>query len=603
MSTEASVHKEPKLAFRGTLLGLRRSAILEMFLFLGIAIAIDLLFFDGKRFTHASLHPFWLIVLLVSAQYGTREGLTAAVLSSLCLLIGNMPEQDLFQDSYAYLFRMCWLPVAWLSSALVLGELRLRQLRERDALRHDLDQTRNRENEISEAYHNISLIKDKLEARVAGQLNSAITMYQAAREMENLEPTEVLRGMADFVRTVMKPAKFSLFLLDDNILKLETNEGWSGNDGFARVFKSGSLLFREVIGGQRYLCCASEEDEAILASEGVLAGPLMAPEMGEAFGMLKIEKLGFLNLNFSNVQTFKVLCQWIATAYGNARRYQLARADSVMNIGSQLLSYGYFKRHTDHLSALAKRLGFDLSMLIIRLENADQLTSEKRSLVPAALAEAVNSVLRKTDLAFEHQRHGYEYAIVLPDTPTANVPIVADKLICRLRELLRDFSGEAHFSSTIHCLNAEQGGSKIHFGELVPNQVDFLTRLARRVGFNLSTIEIRLTNADDVPPETRAAVHEVITQLFESLLPADETIVAYRSAHCIYHAIRFARSIEEAQAEADQLKEMMASRLGGRGLKPSVSFSVRALYRHPSWDMADSYINLLSDQISKVESH
>ena len=71
----------------------------EMAIFFAVALAIDTLAFGGDRFRDVAPHPFWAVVVLVSLQYGTNEGLIAAVASSAALLIGNIPPQPLSLDS------------------------------------------------------------------------------------------------------------------------------------------------------------------------------------------------------------------------------------------------------------------------------------------------------------------------------------------------------------------------------------------------------------------------------------------------------------------------------------------------------------------------
>ena len=113
---------------------LRRSAIIETVGLLFVLTAIDLVFGNGDRFATTSPHPFWLVVLLISAQYGPREGLTAALLSSTFLLLGNMPERSLSETMYDYVWIVSQQPFFWIVTALVLGGIRARQIEERDVL-------------------------------------------------------------------------------------------------------------------------------------------------------------------------------------------------------------------------------------------------------------------------------------------------------------------------------------------------------------------------------------------------------------------------------------------------------------------------------------
>jgi hypothetical protein len=573
-------NRKPPASSEKKLCGLRRSALLEMALFLTVALIVDHLFFGGKRFIEVSLHPFWLIVILISSQYGTGEGLVSAALSTAGLLLGNVPEQTLSQDTYQFLFDIFRLPLSWFVMALLLGEIRMRHMRERDKLRLDLADTAAREEVLSRSFGNLSLIKDKLEERVAGQLTTAITMFQAARDLEKLDPAEVLRSMANIVRAVMKPEKFSIYLLKDDRLEIAIHEGWSQKDNFSRTLNSGSPLFRAAIGGQRFLCCVSRDDEAILAHEGILAGPLINTATGEICGLLKIEKWSFLNLNFSNVQTFKILCQWIASAYGNARRYEMARSDSVLNAGTNLLSYGYFKQHTAHLTELARRLGFDLSMLIVRLENESELSPEKRRLVPKIMGDAVKAVLRKTDLIFEHQRSGHEYAIVLPNTPIEDAQTVAGKLQAYLGVLAGVEVGEARFSYSVHAIHREEGAARVYCGEVFPKQFEFFSRLAERVGFDLFMVEIRPAEGVEIAPDVRNSIHAIMCPLLENTLTPGETIVSGKSATCVYQILLFGGSTEIAKVKSDALSAAVAGQLEEKRIPVQMRFAVQAIHLH-----------------------
>jgi polysaccharide biosynthesis protein PelD len=560
------------------ILGLRRSALLEIGLFFALALVIDHFFFGGGRFDGFSLHPFWLIVVLISAQYGTGEGLVAAGVASTCLLAGNLPEQTLSQDMYQYLFAVCRLPLAWFVMALVLGEIRMRHIRESDKLKNELGASEDREKKLSGSYENLCVVKDKLEARVAGQLGTAITMYQAARDLERLEPAEVLRGMVDIVRAVMRPEKFSIYLLKDNQLELAVHEGWNQHDTFSRTFHPGSPLFQAVIGRQRYLCSASRDDEVILAQEGVLAGPLISEESGEVSGILKIEKLSFMRLNFSNVQTFRVLCQWIASAYANARRFEIARSEGVLNAKTQLLSYGFFRQHAAHLAELAQRLGFDLSMLVIHLKNKEDLLPEQRSLVPGLISRAVTTILRKTDLVFEYQRSGYEYAVVLPNTPIANAQIVADKLLRYLNQLSREKAPEANFVSSIQTIHREEKNRRIWSGEIIPRQVEFFKRLAERVGFDVFLVEFRPEQREELTLETRGAIHPIMCRILEQKSEPGETVALSVPVACVYQVLFFGIPAETARASVDELSIDIAGQLERARIPVRMTYTVQALH-------------------------
>jgi polysaccharide biosynthesis protein PelD len=438
---------------RGTVCGLRYTALVELGLLLGLALAVDRFFFDGTRFRSLALHPFWIPVLLLSVQYGTNAGLLAAIASTLALLAGNLPPQGLLEDRFAWLFETSRLPLLWFAAGVVLGELRTRQLRESEQTGRDLGEARGRESVLVEAYKRLEAAKEALETRVAGQLRTALALYEAARGIEKLDPAEVLLGVSTLVRSVMNPERFSLYLLQNGCLELVLAEGGTAEDALPRFYHPETRLFQETVGRQRVLSVANPEDEDVLAGAGMIAAPLVATSSGRVIGMLKIEKLGFLDLNLSNVQTFQVLCRWIGAAYENALRYQAARADAIVNSETELFAYGYLSRQLAMLELLARRIGFDVSMIVMRLENPDDLTAEQQTRVPVALSRTVKRVLRRSDLAFDYRRPGQEFALVLPATSLESARIVIGKLAEALREELKPEAPQARFAFGVQAIH------------------------------------------------------------------------------------------------------------------------------------------------------
>jgi polysaccharide biosynthesis protein PelD len=438
---------------RSSSFGVRHPAFLEIALFLALALAIDWFFLDGTRFHSMSLHPFWILVLLVTVQYGTNAGLFAALASTVALLAGNVPLQPAFQDRFQWLFETMRLPLLWCLTAVTLGELRMRQIRERERLRNQVAEASRRDKILTDGYKRLNAVKEALETRVAGQLRTAVSLYEAARAIEKLDPAEVLLGVSSLIRSVMNPEKFSLYLLRNGVLELAFSEGWTSEDRFPRLYTPADRLFQETVGRQRVVSVANPEDERLLAGVGLIAAPIIAPDTGHLAGMLQIEKLGFLDLNFSNVQTFKVLCEWIGAAYDNALRYQTARSEGVMNDRTELFAYGFLARQLSLFTLLARRIGFDLTMIIVRLENSGELTDEQQVRVPLAFGQVVSKVLRKSDLAFDYQRTGAEFAVVLPATKANGANMVVDKLQDGIKLELAAEAPQARFAFSVHAIH------------------------------------------------------------------------------------------------------------------------------------------------------
>lgn len=437
---------------RPKILGLRRSALLEIVLAFALLLALDYFAFDRTRFWDVNPHPFWFVVLFVSCKYGTKEGLLSAVAASMALLFGNMPEQSLAQDSYAYSYAVLKLPMLWLVSSVAFGELRQMHIREREEIEENLMQSQERESRIAQSYQWVRQLKDQFELRVAGQLRSSVAAYQAGKSMERLNPQEVLQGFEDLVSATLHPQQFSIFLLGDKGLNLAVTHGWKDDSGYRRDFNSSDALYQSVVGERQVLCVARSEDERRLGDHGLLAGPLVDRDSGEVVGMLKVEKMAFTDLNLSTIEAFATVGEWAGKALVNARRYQTAKSSSLFNPEINLYTKGYFSRFSDYMHSLAKRMDFPVTQVTARLVDVENLDADTRVRVARALAQAVKSALRNIDLAFDFHENGEEYAILLPATSHAGAQVVLGKIRKELDKILPDISKQANFSFSVQAV-------------------------------------------------------------------------------------------------------------------------------------------------------
>lgn len=432
--------QEPK-----RVLGIRLSAIVEMVVALVVMVLIDNLFMAGDRFWNVNPHPFWIVVLVIAVQYGTAEGLLAAIMATLFYFIGNIPEAKEGVAPFSHIYEISINPVLWFVAGWVLGELRQRHIRERNTLMRELDESRERETLIADSYKFVKTRKESLEVQVSGQLSSSIEAYRSAKAVETLDPKSVMQGVERLVSSVLNPQKFSLYLFHDNKLTSTIIHGWGAGDRYAQEIDSFSPLYQAVVGQRETLVVANEQHEISLDGQGILAGPVLDPESGRVVGMLKIEQMEFTTLSLNTVETFRALAEWIGTALINARNYQTVKADAITNPERNLLSYSYFRRQSDYMAKLAKRVNFNLAMLVIKLNDAKTLSDADRITIARQIGESVKSVLRAVDLAFDYQTDGEEYSLLLPATSLEGANVVREKIAKDLERAMRGKSASFNF--------------------------------------------------------------------------------------------------------------------------------------------------------------
>jgi hypothetical protein len=301
---------------------LQWSALLEITIFLVVFFLIDHFLLDGTRFRQVEPHPFWIMVLLVSAQYGTRMGVVSAVAASVMFVVGNMPEQTLEQNMHEWFFSAFKLPIFWFIASVVIGEISVRRISMRRRLNEQLAEHVQRQATLLQSFNQMSALKEKLEVRIVGQSRTVRETLRAARKLENLDPVQTLDKAKLLVESMLEPEKFSIYILKDSQFELVLEQGWNKSDDFLRRFNTGSTLYTAIADDWKMLNVANADDEIILAQQGVLAGPLIIPKTGEVFGMLKIERHDFSQLSHNTIKDFNSMCQWIGSIYGRSIQKQ-----------------------------------------------------------------------------------------------------------------------------------------------------------------------------------------------------------------------------------------------------------------------------------------
>lgn len=418
------------LSFRlpKSILGIRRSALVEIVVFLGVTLLIDFICLDGSRYIHVQPHPFWIIILLVCTQYGTSEGLLAAFLSSVALLAWNLPEIQLEQTIYDYLLATIREPLMWLSAAVVLGEIRMRHIKERNELIESLDIAREHENAISDAYTSLKRMKEKLETHMAGELRSSVNAYNAMKSLGTLNPSRTLLGMEEVVKAVMDPEKFSIYSLGPEGLESAICVGWKEEEVYSRRFANNSTLYKEIVGRQSMLCCINDNEAKILGTEGLIAAPLIDADTGNVFGMLKIEDIGFSKLTLSNVESFRILCEVTGLAHSNAEKYRQAEINSIINQENDLFSYVFFQQQSALFEQLANITDIIPAVISLKLNNVRQFSTKDKALLAERIKSLVHEKILDVAQMFNGKKLGAEFHILLPST-------THDKLQFALHEL------------------------------------------------------------------------------------------------------------------------------------------------------------------------
>jgi len=448
--------KDLKLNWRSP--RLRRSAVAEMAIFFLVLAGLDYGMADGHRFIGVAPHPCWLIVILASVVYGLQTGLAAALLSTAFLLVGNLPDQTMDQDGYAYVFGLSQLPLMWLMAAFVFGGVRQRQLRERAELQARLAETTEQRDVLAGSYGQLKGAKELLEVQIAGSSQTLSAVYRAAGGLDKTDRAEVIAGASELVRAVLKATQFSLFALRDGALRPDITFGWDARTSPAEI-GAATPLFDAMVRRRCLLAASNPEDRAALDGQGVMAAPLIAPDGGEVVGMLKVEQMPLQDFTASAIGNIALLCEWIASAYERASRFAVISAGSMVDAETSFMSPHFFERQTAYLAAVADRAGFEVSVAEIAVEAWSAASPRERRQRAGWVAEAAKATLRQTDQIFAHGSHGHLFRLLLPNTNTVDAEAVVGRLVATLRAQVGDRGQGLAVAVIVRPLQSEGGGS------------------------------------------------------------------------------------------------------------------------------------------------
>jgi len=402
---------------------LHTSALIETLVFLIIATALNIFLGKGNRYLDICPHPFWIIVLLINVRYGTWDGLLTTLFCTVFLYFGNLPPQTNNETIFEYQYRLAITPVLWLIASLVLGGIRSALDKDYEDTKRELQTTRKQLDTITKSYQNLKNIKENLETRVASQLKTAASAYTSFKTLESLNPALILLNLSSIVLPILNPKKFSIWSNGEYGFEPATSHGWEENDTFARRFPIQHPLYQQMMKEKHVISTIHASDEQVLGKEGILAAPLIDPETGEIFGMLKIEDIDFVDLNIGNLWAFKNVCESIGYAYANARRFNKMEGNTIYSRNPLLLSPPLYIFLETYLKQLASKAGFPLTLLALKPAGDIEAELENR------LLSSFKKKLPDTALLFKHIGPPGSIDILLPNKNSQEAQTLMQSLL------------------------------------------------------------------------------------------------------------------------------------------------------------------------------
>lgn len=300
------------------------SAIIEIIVLFGAIIGADWLH-PGINIADIRPHPFWIPVLLLSLQYGTVSGLLAASIAIALAALNGFPEQSTSETYFTYFLKIWIEPILWVGAAVLLGQFRMRQIAQKQALFAQVTELANQRAVIADYAMNLRTHCTALERQIAGRSEPDILLVlEALNTIRLADPsggdTALAEAFARVVALALPGARATLYTVEPAGLRLAATAGSAVAGDSATWIGPADRLYQAIVGEARSVSVLTAEGEHALAGAGLAAVPVRAAarhpsEFGtRTVGMLKIEEIDPSALGRASLPALETIAHALAPA-------------------------------------------------------------------------------------------------------------------------------------------------------------------------------------------------------------------------------------------------------------------------------------------------
>jgi len=417
-----------------------RGPWIEIFLAFIVLNSLNyLLFPEDPGFLQFVLNPYWLVILLAASRYGFGSGLLAAGLAALHVLMMQFPSwpSRTELETAAETGRLT-LPLAFLITGAVLGEIRQKYIREADE-REALARDRQRDVvQMKELLENSEKARHILETRIVGETSTVRTLYETAQKFESLSVDKVYEGCLEVLASHVEVRKASLYLLDGDQLVLKAAHGWeTGAETEGKIPLEKSLM-RLAVQQNRMLTVRDilkerESHEFLEQYSSVLAMVPLRGSDGQPVGVVNIEQMDFLSFNEPTLHLVQLVVEWVDKAIqkvqflGGLSR-QLLR-DEEMGV----YNYSFFGRLLTEEMKRAKASDTRCGVALLKLDRFGFLNSGIQRLLSRTLVTLLEKQLSPYEKIF-HFRFEGTFAVLAPLREAASLTALLKETSERIEE-------------------------------------------------------------------------------------------------------------------------------------------------------------------------
>ena len=361
--------------------------------------------------TAVQWHPGFWVILILAARYGYGVGVVCGVLTAGTILYqhGGLHEVLSVAVERQGLFEVLVYPLTGTVVGFVAEVPReeARRAREQAGVSH------RRAEDLAVRHAVLLQAKESLDRQITGQTQTVVSVYDAARELETLNPELIPKALVGLMAHFLGVEAGAVYLGEGVNVSLVASTGeWAPRQQSIAI---ATLLEADASAG---LPAAD--------SPWLLTAALRHPD-GRVQGALVIEHLPFLRLNVGCHQLLHLLAEWGGAALMRAEAHQAAMEARRDHPISGLLREAFTLERAETEYSLARRYDLALSLVLVHEPSVrDQDDDDWRASIQR-MGELLRGALRTIDIA-GHMPSREQFLLILPVTPHEGAETLAGRL-------------------------------------------------------------------------------------------------------------------------------------------------------------------------------
>ena len=326
-----------------------------------------------------------IYVFIIGIVYGMKQGIIAIIFASLAhIIIHTHTTPDLSAVIYneLHMIQLVMYVIVAIFASYIVGNYK----RKVNNLENDLEEARDREELLKEAYFNVIDIKNDLQEQVLRSDNNMGKMLSYSKELGSLLPEDVIVGAIRVLEQVMDSESICIYSYseeDDFLRLIGRSKTLVGKVRNSINLKTESKIKENVISNQIFINTNLEEGLPMMSATILIEGKVRT--------VIFINDIPFEQLNLYYANYLRVCVGMVEGNIKRAIEHQDAISEKSFYLDTPIIVYEHFKKIVESKENAKELLNIQFTLVKFKLDSPLQSQNTLNFI------NAINNKIRDTD--------------------------------------------------------------------------------------------------------------------------------------------------------------------------------------------------------------